>query len=96
MRLDSPDFRDLVASLFTDEPLDHATLARIHAGAVDYWAETLDRSGLFGREIAQAAQHYWREHPRALVETLLIRADDITRHQWLTVWDTDFPARLIS
>ncbi|MGV9678114.1 hypothetical protein ACWDSJ_22790 [Nocardia sp. NPDC003482] len=85
-----------MASLFTDEPLDHATLARIHAGTIDYWVDTVDRSGLFGRALVEAAQQHWREHPKALVETLLVRADDITRHRWLSVWDEDFPARLIS
>jgi hypothetical protein len=96
-QFDSPDFRKLVASVFTGEPVDDAVLARLRTGAIEEWVGALDRSGLFGRELVAGAEQRWRESPRSLLETLLIESDDMTRRRWLAAWDGDRSTqRLIS
>ncbi|WP_067846546.1 hypothetical protein [Nocardia lijiangensis] len=90
MRVESPDYRELIGALFADEFADGAVdleaLRRIHAGEFDGWLSALDRSGLFGKQALATVEEQWGRDPRILLDALLADADDVTRRRWLMAW----------
>ncbi|MCX4097307.1 hypothetical protein [Nocardia sp. alder85J] len=93
----SPGIRDLVVALFDGDEVDGAVVQRIRVGDIGPWAEAVDRSGLFGREVAAQLRQQWTEEPRALLDVLLGTAGDLTRRRWFGEWETrSVSERLIS
>ncbi|MGV9615249.1 hypothetical protein [Nocardia xishanensis] len=92
MRVESPDYRELIGALFADEFADGAVdleaLRSIHAGEFGTWLTALDRSGLFGKEALATVAEQWRRDPRVLLDALLADADDVTRRRWLMAWSS--------
>ncbi|WP_063038727.1 hypothetical protein [Nocardia pseudovaccinii] len=90
MQVESPDYRDLVAAVFSYEVLDGGidpdSLRRIHAGDIAEWVTALDRSGMFGKTVIATLTDEWQRTPRLLLEALLEDVDDVTRRRCLVAW----------
>ncbi|WP_433727278.1 hypothetical protein ACQP0C_35645 [Nocardia sp. CA-129566] len=90
MQVDSPDYRELVAAVFSyefvDGDIDTDALCRIHAGDVSEWITALDRSGMFGKTAIATLSDKWQREPRMLLDALLEEVDDVTRRRWLVAW----------
>ncbi|MFD0365695.1 hypothetical protein ACFQZZ_30025 [Nocardia sp. GCM10030253] len=90
MQVDSPDYRELVAAMFSHEfvdgGIDESVLRRIHAGRFDEWITALDRSGVFDKAALATVAEQWRRDPLVLLDALLDEADDVTRRRCLATW----------
>ncbi|MEV4240011.1 hypothetical protein AB0J47_33095 [Nocardia sp. NPDC049737] len=90
MQVESPDYRDLVAAVFSyevvDGGIDPDSLRRIHAGDIAEWITALDRSGMFGKTAITTLSDQWHRNPRLLLDALLDDVDDVTRHRCLVAW----------
>lgn len=90
MQVESPDYRELVAAVFSyefvDGDIDTDALHRIHAGDVSEWITALDRSGMFGKTAIATLSDRWQRDPRRLLDALLEEVDDVTRRRWLVAW----------
>ncbi|WP_238845896.1 hypothetical protein [Nocardia terpenica] len=88
MQGESPGVRAVIAALFAAEPITEDAVRRLHRGEIGDWLTALELSGLFAPAEAAALGQRWTADPRTLLHILLTEADDITRHRWLTLWDT--------
>ncbi|WP_433713714.1 hypothetical protein ACQP2U_05705 [Nocardia sp. CA-084685] len=90
MQVESSDYRDLVAAVFSyefvDGGIDPDSLRRIHAGEIAEWVTALDRSGMFGKTAIATLSEQWQRDPRLLLEALLDEVDDVTRRRCLVAW----------
>ncbi|MFI6363533.1 hypothetical protein ACIBG0_12380 [Nocardia sp. NPDC050630] len=90
MQVESSDYRDLVAAVFSyefvDGGIDPDSLRRIHAGEIAEWVTALDRSGMFGKTAIATLSDKWQRDPRLLLEALLDDVDDVTRRRCLVAW----------
>ncbi|MEV5838543.1 hypothetical protein [Nocardia sp. NPDC052112] len=90
MQVVSPDYRDLVAAVFSyevvDGGIDPDSMRRIHAGEVTEWITALDRSGMFGKTAITTLSDQWQRNPRLLLDALLDEVDDVTRRRCLVAW----------
>jgi len=90
MQVQSPDYHDLVAAVFSyefvDGGIDTEALRRIHAGELKEWITALDRSGMFGKSAIATLSEQWHRDPRILLDALLEDVDDVTRRRCLIAW----------
>jgi hypothetical protein len=90
MHVESPDYRELVAAVFSyelaDGGIDPDALRRMHAGELTEWITALDRSGIFGKTAVATLSDQWQRDPRILLDALLEGVDDVTRHRCLVAW----------
>ncbi|TSD93966.1 hypothetical protein FOS14_21940 [Skermania sp. ID1734] len=62
------------------------TLERIHRGEVDDWVDALESSGLFDVSTVLEMEHQWRQHPKSLLDLLLLDADEMTQRRCAISW----------
>ncbi|MEV6428888.1 hypothetical protein [Nocardia sp. NPDC051463] len=90
MQVVSPDYRELIAAMFSPEFVDGGSdasvLRRIHAGQFGEWLTALDRSGVFDKAALATVAEQWRQDPLILLDALLEEADDVTRRRCLAAW----------
>ncbi|WP_330252476.1 hypothetical protein OG874_41480 [Nocardia sp. NBC_00565] len=90
MQVESPDYRELVAAVFSyefvDGGIDPDALRRIHAGDLQEWITALDRCGMFGKTAIATLSEQWHRDPRILLDALLDELDDVTRRRCLVAW----------
>ncbi len=90
MSASSNCIEDYVAAMFAyefmDGGVDYDSLARIHRGEVSDWVSAVAGSGLFTNAQVEGIDAVWRRDPKALLDTLLSEADEMTVRRCETTW----------
>ncbi|MFC9769744.1 hypothetical protein [Rhodococcus jostii] len=69
-----------------DGAIDSAAIGRIHRGDIDDWISAVARAGWFTSTDIRTLEQRWRADPRALLDTLLAGADEVTAKRCRGIW----------